>query len=181
MICENCKSEFPQSIIINGKRKYLHQRRFCPSCSPFDKKNTKDIIKYPPPRIIGGVIHKTCRGCKQELPFIENHFYMKSTWGKSRALCKSCSRKSKNNRNNKLKQWAVNLLGGKCILCGYNKYIGSLDFHHKDPSQKDFGIAGKKAKSELEPELKKCILVCRNCHGEIHGGLHVLGGAGYGN
>ncbi len=172
MICEKCNSEFPQSITIDGKRKYLHQRRFCLTCSPPDKKNTKDLIKYPPARMIDGVLHKTCRGCKQELPYREEHFYVKSLWGQRRALCKICSRKSKNNRNNKLKQWAVDLLGGKCIVCSYDKYIGSLDFHHKDPNEKDFCISSKKAKSELEAELKKCIVVCRNCHGEVHGGLH---------
>lgn len=170
MICEKCKSEFPQAVIINGKRKYLHQRRFCPTCSPLDKKNTKDLIKYPPARTIDGILHKTCRGCKKELPYIEEYFYIKSSWGKRRALCKICSRKSKNNRNNEQKQWAVNLLGGKCCLCGYNKCLAALDFHHTDPSKKDFTIASKKKQSDLEKELKKCILVCRNCHAEIHCG-----------
>ncbi len=181
MICEKCNSTFPQSIIIDGKRKYLHQRRFCTTCSPLNKKNTKDIIKYPPARLINGITHKTCRGCRTELPFIEEYFYTNSEWGKTRALCKKCSRKSKNNKNNNLKKWAVDLLGGKCKICGYQKNIGSLDFHHLDPSRKDFGIANKKSKLKIQQEIKKCILVCKNCHGEIHAGLHDLSGAGYEN
>lgn len=178
MICEKCNSQFPQSIIIDGKRKYLHQRRFCSSCSPFNKKNTKDIIKYPPSKIVDGILHKSCRGCKKELPFIEDYFYMNSKWGKSRALCKICSRKSKNDRNNKLKKWAVDLLGGSCSVCGYNKCIGALDFHHTDPSKKDFSIADKKSKTAIESELEKCIVVCKNCHSEIHAGITKIIGAG---
>lgn len=65
--------------------------------------------------------------------------------------------------------------GGKCVLCGYNKSISALDFHHKEPEQKLFGIAvglksGYSYKRLLE-ETKKCVLVCSNCHHEVHDGL----------
>lgn len=171
-ICENCNAKFPQTIVIEGTRKYLHTRRFCPTCSPFNKKNTKDIKKYPPPRILNGVVHKTCRGCKRELPYIEEYFYTNSKWGMTRALCKICSRNSKNERNNKQKEWAINQLGGKCIICGYNKCVNALQFHHIDPSKKEFTIAHKKKQLDIQEELKKCMLVCSNCHFELHGGLH---------
>jgi hypothetical protein len=36
---------------------------------------------------------------------------------------------------------AVVYKGGKCQCCGYNKYIGALEFHHVDPEQKDFGVS----------------------------------------
>lgn len=69
---------------------------------------------------------------------------------------------------NKLK--AVELLGGKCCKCGYNRFHGALEFHHTDPSKKDTTIknviSGSWAK--LEAELKKCILLCANCHRETH-------------
>lgn len=61
--------------------------------------------------------------------------------------------------------------GGKCSLCGYNKCLTSLSFHHKNEKSKIDGVSnilfkgnGKKAAFE---EAKKCILVCANCHGEI--------------
>lgn len=67
------------------------------------------------------------------------------------------------------------LMGGKCQICGYNKCIDALHFHHKDPSQKQFDIStaiwgGQKNINEQQiiDELKKCILVCANCHAEIH-------------
>lgn len=71
----------------------------------------------------------------------------------------SCARKTK------LKAYK----GGKCIVCGYNKSIRALQFHHLDPTQKDFGISGTtKSFEKLKPELDKCVLLC---HGEVHEGL----------
>lgn len=59
--------------------------------------------------------------------------------------------------------------GGCCEMCGYNKCVSALDFHHKDPKEKDFAISGKSYSFErLKKEVDKCILVCRNCHAEIH-------------
>lgn len=59
--------------------------------------------------------------------------------------------------------------GGKCVICGYNKCSRSMDFHHLDPNEKNFGISGStKSISKLKKEVDKCILVCKNCHGEIH-------------
>jgi hypothetical protein len=61
-------------------------------------------------------------------------------------------------------------MGGCCIRCGYNKSFASLDLHHLDPATKEFDWSKLKEKSwkHIVEELKKCVLVCRNCHGEIH-------------
>lgn len=63
--------------------------------------------------------------------------------------------------------------GGKCQVCGYDKFHGSLEFHHKDPSLKDFSIAAAKIVSFeiLRKEVDKCVMVCSNCHREIHGNI----------
>jgi DNA invertase Pin-like site-specific DNA recombinase len=59
--------------------------------------------------------------------------------------------------------------GGKCERCGYNKCTDALEFHHLDPNEKDFTISGKSWSFErLKKEAEKCILVCSNCHKEIH-------------
>ena len=65
--------------------------------------------------------------------------------------------------------------GSKCQKCGYDTYSGALDFHHLDPSQKDFTISNMnfKLKDAIE-EIKKCILLCSNCHKEFHAGLWTL-------
>ena len=73
-------------------------------------------------------------------------------------------------RKLKNKKALINMLGGKCEVCGYNKCIKALDFHHRDPKQKKFSISsGLKYKMEtLIKEAKKCILLCSNCHREEH-------------
>jgi hypothetical protein len=68
------------------------------------------------------------------------------------------------------KEDAVELLGGKCEICGYNKCLDALDFHHVG-DDKDFNIAQALPRwkwSRIVAELKKCTLVCANCHREIH-------------
>ena len=66
----------------------------------------------------------------------------------------------------------VTYKGGKCQICGYNKCIQALEFHHLDPSKKDFSISGKSYSFQrLKSEIDKCIMVCSNCHKEIHNGI----------
>lgn len=63
----------------------------------------------------------------------------------------------------------VEYKGGCCCRCGYNKSMNVLQFHHLDPAKKDFTIGGKSWSYErLKEEVDKCILVCANCHIEIH-------------
>lgn len=67
------------------------------------------------------------------------------------------------------KQKLVEYKGGKCELCGYNKCVRSLEFHHKDPNEKDFNVSSVTFGIErCKREVDKCMLVCSNCHGEIH-------------
>lgn len=75
-------------------------------------------------------------------------------------------------RQRLLKQQCVDYKGEKCCMCGYNNYNGALDFHHTDPTKKDFAISKVKTtrfNDRIKLELDKCILVCKNCHAEIHG------------
>lgn len=72
----------------------------------------------------------------------------------------------------------VEAMGGKCALCGYSKCHWSLVLHHLDPTQKDFSLAAIRASckswEKIVNELRKCILVCHNCHGEIHHGITTI-------
>jgi DNA-binding XRE family transcriptional regulator len=73
------------------------------------------------------------------------------------------------------KQRAVEAMGGKCVICGYNKSNSALDFHHLDPKEKDFTVSqGIKSWSKIVEELKKCVLLCCRCHREVHEGLIAL-------
>ena len=60
-------------------------------------------------------------------------------------------------------------------MCGYDKHPGVLDFHHIDPSTKSFGVSSggfSRSWTSIETEIKKCILVCANCHREIELGIY---------
>ena len=69
-----------------------------------------------------------------------------------------------------LKERIVYVMGESCCICGYNKSLQALDLHHLDPSIKDFTISRNANKSwqATRQEIEKCILVCANCHREIH-------------
>lgn len=85
--------------------------------------------------------------------------------------CKACQVEATQKRRDKIKQMAIYYKGNKCSLCGYDKCIDALDFHHLNPEEKEFGIAEKgytKSWETIKQELDKCILVCSNCHRELH-------------
>lgn len=74
------------------------------------------------------------------------------------------------------KQRLIAYKGGKCEICGYNKDCpSSFHFHHKNPSEKSFGIGSKGITRKLEllkQEVDKCQLLCANCHAEVHESLY---------
>jgi hypothetical protein len=76
-------------------------------------------------------------------------------------------------RREKVRQMAVEYKGGGCEVCGYNRCIEALEFHHLDPTQKDFGISAKgysRSWEKVKREIEKCVLLCANCHREFHAG-----------
>lgn len=87
-----------------------------------------------------------------------------------KVACKPC-RDTRNVLQKKIttdrKVRCVDLLGGRCVDCGLvSEYTAVYDFHHTDPDGKDFNI-GKILTYKWETitlELKKCVLVCANCH-----------------
>lgn len=112
-----------------------------------------------------------CKICNKNIPNEQR------TGGKT--YCDNCLPKRNVERRNKSKIQAREIskkfmefkksLG--CSICGYNKFGGSLDFHHKNPKEKERRISHKFwfSQSELfKKEMKKCILLCKNCHYELH-------------
>lgn len=77
------------------------------------------------------------------------------------------------NYRKRLKERMVYVMGDKCACCGYNKCIQALEFHHLDPKEKDLTFSKNTNCSwgTVVSELPKTILVCANCHREIHAGL----------
>mgnify|MGYP001015714682 CR=1 FL=1 len=108
-----------------------------------------------------------CSKCKEEKS--EECFYKKSK-DKFHSWCKQCLYLAQRERWKDRKRKAVELMGGKCSSCGYKKSLAALDFHHLNPEIKDLDWGKMKLRkwSTVVEELKKCILVCSNCHREIH-------------
>jgi hypothetical protein len=74
-------------------------------------------------------------------------------------------------RRKKVRQKAIEYKGGKCEMCGYDRCIDALEFHHRDLSKKDFGISEKgytRSWKRVTEELDKCVMICANCHRELH-------------
>lgn len=87
--------------------------------------------------------------------------------------CKTCWNKRTYQASRDKLDLLITERGGKCERCGYKKCYAALQWHHKDPTQKDFGISSKRGApiELLREEVSKCKLLCANCHAETHAGL----------
>lgn len=156
MICKKCNNYFPIKVEIDGEKHNLSNRKFCLECSPWGKHNTLDLNKeqlknktYKKKRI---EYTKTC-------PVCDNIF----TGTDGSNLCCSCKNKV---RRLKCKMTAVEYLGGKCQRCGWTGDYAAYEFHHLDPSKKEFTIGriSNKKWEVVRDELDKCELLCSICH-----------------
>ena len=91
-----------------------------------------------------------------------------------RLRCAKCQSEAVARRRRKVKEILVAEAGGQCLLCGYEKHSGALQFHHLDPSTKSFGLGVRgitRSLERLREEAKKCVLLCANCHAEVEAGV----------
>ena len=157
--CRKCNEIIPFQTKIDGKTKNLQNRKFCLKCSPFKKHNTSS---YDPTARRRGKCYKD--------------------------YCSDDKEKAKLNcywRGLRIRDELYNKHGGKCIKCGYDKCQGALSFHHRDPSQKIFGLSlnmlWSKSKEDINKESEKCDLLCQNCHAEVEDAIcrlrenHIVG------
>lgn len=92
--------------------------------------------------------------------------------------CMKCRRADVSAWRRRAKQRLVEEAGGKCKVCGYDRYLGALQFHHLDPSTKSFSLSRRgctRAFAELKAEAAKCVLLCANCHAEVENGMAEVG------
>ena len=130
-------------INIEGKQKNLQNRKFCLRCSPYGAHNTS---KHDP---VKRVKRKYGEYTEKQKDDIKSLLYRKALQRKIEL---------------------IKLNGGAC-KCGYNKCIRALEFHHKDPKVKLFGLSlnnlWSKSWEEILAESQKCELLCSNCHREL--------------
>lgn len=121
---------------------------------------------------------KQCEICEQ--------YFEPEEKGYTRRYCYECSPKITENfshaqnisvKRRAIKKYLIKYMGGKCQKCGYDKSMRALEFHHLDPTQKDFGISKhiNRNLEQLKEEVSKCIILCSNCHAEEHDRLYLEG------
>jgi hypothetical protein len=95
-------------------------------------------------------------------------------WNGMGFRCMRCNSEAVSKRRRKVKRILVEEAGGRCQLCGYDKHPSALEFHHVDPSQKEFSLSHAGVTRSLEKarsEAQKCVLLCANCHAEVEAGV----------
>ena len=102
---------------------------------------------------------RNCRHCNKEFLAVKG------------IQCPACVT---NRRRFKIKEDAIQYKGGCCFICKYNRCKRSLTFHHVNEKEKSFSISGGHcySKEKIQKELDKCVLLCHNCHMEVHDGMH---------
>lgn len=169
--CKNCNNSFLALQIIDGKPRNLYKRKYCFNCSPLGNHNTKTLETQ---ELFDNA--KRCADCG-EVKSLDN-FYNRGGKrnGELGSYCKECLNHNTKEKQHKLgnerKLQAIKNRGGKCSNCSYNKNMAALHFHHINPSTKLFDLNKRTfanlKKEKLQEELKKCILLCANCHTEHH-------------
>lgn len=166
--CKKCGNSFPNRIIIDGNEHSLSKRKYCLECSPFNHHNTKKLNgeKRKSSVLLDGD-KRICTECKRELPLTD--FY-KVNGKLSSSECKICFSERVKERRRKHQDMAVELLGGKCMICGYDRNKAGLIFHHRESDKKELKMARAFMMSweKIKVELEKCDLLCCRCHAELH-------------
>lgn len=118
-------------------------------------KRTKYVFKY---------IRK-CKTCSKKV----------ETYKHNKRYCsEKCKWKSNSNARIEFRKKIILKKGGRCELCGYEKNLAALCFHHKNPDHKEIQMnigrmpTNNEFLKKIKKELKKCLLLCCNCHAEIH-------------
>ncbi len=97
--------------------------------------------------------------------------------GRGYYRCRECRKQRVIEWRRRTKRILVAEAGGACVLCGYDRCVAALEFHHLDPTTKRFalGVRGiTRAIDALRLEAKKCVLLCSNCHAEVEAGFTKL-------
>jgi 5-methylcytosine-specific restriction endonuclease McrA len=92
--------------------------------------------------------------------------------------CARCMSDAVAARRRQIKSILVREAGGSCTICGYDRYVGALQFHHVDPGAKQFSLSVRGLTRSLEKareEAAKCVLLCSNCHAEVEAGVASVG------
>ena len=117
---------------------------------------------------------KICEICNEEFDCNNKlRIYCYNCSGDSTRLDNKTRKHQKTILRRSMKLHAIKLLGGSWTVCGYDRCVDALEFHHENPEEKEFKLGSGNTMSwkEYKAEALKCKLVCSNCHKEIHSKL----------
>jgi transposase-like protein len=88
--------------------------------------------------------------------------------------CAKCNTEAVSERRRTVKRMLVDEAGGKCAVCGFDEHPAALQFHHLDPSTKEFHLGHQghtRSLARMRSEARKCTLLCANCHALVEAGV----------
>lgn len=141
--CKNCGETIKAREVIDGKVINTQRRVYCYNCSPFGSGNNKSA---------------KCEAIADEIKI------------NRKKKNKDQYRKYQKGLRRERKSRLIEMFGGECVRCGYNKCENALEFHHIEEHTKAFSLSNLGytcAWERLVEEAKKCQLICANCHREI--------------
>ena len=97
--------------------------------------------------------------------------------GRGYYRCTACRQERVTQRRREVKATLVAEAGGRCAVCGYDRCIRALQFHHLEPSNKRHTVCNDGrmiAIAALRAEAQKCLVLCANCHAEVEAGATML-------
>jgi hypothetical protein len=166
--CRQCGNGFPNAVRIQGKIRNLQNRTACLACVPFKSPESRsrraDLARK---RSTTNMARCARRRCSKKF---RCHDYVKRRGGDVFCSPRCKTIEGVNRLRTERKKRAVKFKGGRCSKCGYSRCLAALHFHHPAGRKKEFEInrSMTMAWSRIVKELKKCILLCANCHAEEH-------------
>ena len=118
---------------------------------------------------------RNCTTCEKSFELTKANFYSNGYAKKGNQKLKSkCKKCFDDHAKNRLTDIITEHYGEyKCSVCGYDRCIGAIEFHHFNAGEKDFEVSKMSSfsKEKIISELEKCLMLCANCHREIHAGV----------
>lgn len=171
------------SIKVLASEYHCHITKICEIVKGVEKQTRKRNKKSKKCLYCGKDTHnnKFCnRSCTAQYHndkrdrYCHKHSQEKKKYNDGVYRCGQCTTDGVDKHRKETKLRAIEYKGGCCNNCGYDKCVAALEFHHLDPSQKDFAISsGHLSWEKVKTELDKCIMLCSNCHREVHYNEHL--------
>jgi transcription elongation factor Elf1 len=173
------ESEFRSFVLEGWTVKELQEFYGISRSTVYVYKNKWGLVGLSPnitPKVIDRLEEtKKCSSCgkTKSLSDYYSNGHQPNGKKKYKSKCRSCEQEHRYNGQTKKIINILAELGKKyeCEVCGYDRNSAAITFHHLDPAEKEFGIAQMSktiSESKLKEEIKKCVVLCHNCHMEEH-------------